>query len=194
MDPENKLDEFLTRYKIPLAIGLVGLVLLIGGLLSSGILIKTFIKSSKGAQSNQVNLVKVDVSGKVVNPGVYTLSSEARIEDAIKMAGGITEGADPAYLSKTINLAQKVTDGMKIYVPLASENSPVSPVGAVGQTELVNINSASLSELDGLPGVGPVSAQKIIDKRPYGGIEELLTKKAVSRSTFEKIKGLVGIY
>lgn len=197
MEDQNNFDNFLNKYKLPVAMGLVGLVLLAGGVISSGILPKTFLKASKvPPESKKDLLVKVDVSGAVLNPGVYILSSGSRIEDALKAAGGVTESADPAFLSKTLNLAQTVSDGMKIYVPKMEEAGKMESANVAGasQVGLVNINTASASDLDKLPGVGPVSAQNIIDKRPYGSLEELLTKKAVQRSVYEKIKGMVSVY
>lgn len=206
MNSENNLDDLLNKYKVLIIISVVGVVLLIGGIISSGIIPKTFIKSSK-QQYSQTQIgevsgakksfeVKVDVSGAVISPGVYSLSMEARVEDALKMAGGVTEEADPVYVSKTINLAQKVADGMKIYVPVASETPPSgsAPQDSSSSQSLININEAILSDLDKLPGVGAVTAQKIIDNRPYSGIEELVTKKAVSRSVYEKIKSLVSTW
>lgn len=199
MDNTNKLDDILGKYKIPLAMGLVGLVLLLGGVFSSGILTKTFIKSTQvpitGGGSLVPTSIKVDVSGEVTKPGVYSVSSSARVEDAIKVAGGVTESADPNYLAKNLNLAQKVSDGMKIYVPKIQEaGRSGTPVVIGASTSLININEASLAELDTLPGVGTVTAQKIIDLRPYGSLEELVSKKAVTRSVYEKINGLVSTY
>lgn len=206
MDSQKSFDDLLSKYKMPLAVGFVGLVLLIAGVVSSGIIPRTFVKSTKSpvsaTQPQQTSPfeAKVDVSGEVRSPGVYALSGSARVEDALKAAGGVTESADPAYLSKTVNLAQRVSDGMKIYVPRISEAGPSAVVAQSGgdvagvQTSMVNINAASLSELEKLPGVGEVTAQKIIDGRPYGGIEELFTKKAVNRSVYEKIKDKVATY
>lgn len=206
MNSESNLDDLLSRLKVPIIVGIVGLVLLVGGIISSGIIPKTFMKSSKqlspSTSASEVSGVKktqdikVDVSGAVASPGVYLLPMDARIEDALKVAGGITKSADPVFLSKTINLAQKVVDGMKIYVPSASESpQPGSPsipnASTPGQQILININTATLADLDKLSGVGAVTAQKIMDNRPYSGIEELVTKKAVSRSVYEKIKGMV---
>ncbi|MFA5932458.1 MAG: ComEA family DNA-binding protein [Microgenomates group bacterium] len=206
MNSENNLEDLLSRYKILIIVGVVGTVLLVGGIISSGIIPKTFLKSSKQAypsSNGEVNgikktiEVKVDVSGAIVSPGVYSLSLDSRVEDALKMAGGVTEEADPVYVSKTINLAQKVADGMKIYVPKVSENigtdasSQGNSVSAIG---LININEAALADLDKLPGVGAVTAQKIIDNRPYSGIEDLVTKKAVSRSVYEKIKAQISTW
>lgn len=201
MNSENSLDELLSKYKILIAVGLVGTVLLIGGIITSGIIPKTFIKSSKQAYpaSNVSGVkasaeVKVDVSGAVGQPGVYSLPFDGRVEDALKLAGGVTEEADPIYVSKTINLAQKVSDGMKIYVPKVTENTEITQNSSVSPQGLININSAVLADLDKLPGVGEVTAQKIIDNRPYGGIEELVTKKAVSRSVYEKIKDQISTW
>jgi len=209
MNLESNLDDSLARLKVPIIVGIVGFVLLIGGIISSGIIPKTFIKSSKQLPPlvsasevsgvKKVQEVKVDVSGAVKTPGVYSLPFDARVEDALKIAGGVTESVDPTYLSKTINLAQKVVDGMKIYVPSTGETSQVSSVLVSNDTisnqqVLININTATPADLDKLSGVGPVTAQKIIDNRPYSGIEDLLTKKVVSRSVYEKIKGLVNVW
>lgn len=212
MDSESPINQLLYKYKWPLIAGLVGVVLLLGGIISSGIIPKTFntqqqtpfIKSTTSAKNSpavaQQGSVTVDVSGEVANPGVYVLSPGARIEEAIKSAGGVTESADPVFVTKTLNLAQKVVDGMKIYIPKASEagSSAQSSVQGVStqsnQTITISINAASLSELDKLPGVGEVTAQKIIDGRPYGSLEELVTKKAVTRSVYEKIKNQISTY
>lgn len=203
MEDQNLVDDFLNKYKYPLLAGLVGLVLLLGGLFSSGIISKTFIKQSKYPASavpasTNAGFVKVDVSGAVFSPGVYSLPSGSRIEEAIKAAGGVTETADPVYVSKSLNLAQKTTDGMKIYIPAAAESGSSGSTAVLGansaEQSLININEASLNDLDKLPGVGPVTAQNIIDKRPYGTIEELLSKKAVTRSVYEKIKDSVSVY
>jgi competence protein ComEA len=206
MDSENNFSQTVSQYRLPLALGLIGLVLLAGGVISSGIISKTFknnplIKSTKQpiGDNTQTSSLKVDVSGAVSKPGVYTLNSGARIEEALKMAGGVTEDADTTFLSKSINLAQKVSDGMKIYIPRSGESkTTASEVAGLStsesQAELINVNSASATELDKLPGVGATVAQTIISKRPYSSIEELFTKKAVNKATYEKIKSLVSVY
>lgn len=208
MNKENNLEDVLDKYKIPVVVGIVGLILLIGGIISSGIIPRTFIKSSKQLPPSvsasevsgvkKIQDIKVDVSGAVISPGVYSLPADARIEDALKVAGGITKSADPLFLAKTINLAQKVADGMKIYVPSVGEVPQTGSASAPNdvsssQPTLININTATLTDLDKLSGVGEITAQKIIDNRPYSGIEELVTKKAISRSVYEKIKGLISV-
>lgn len=216
-NPVNKLDEILNKHKIPIAVALVGLVLLIGGIFSSGILSKTFIKQTKYPEKSLVKpqtSIKVDVSGAVHTPGVYNLPSDSRVDEAIKAAGGLREDADPEYISKSLNLAQKVSDGMKIYVsvkgdpwvsslqqssaqarlPDGQARLPDGQAGQVGGVGVVDINKATMDQLDKLPGVGPVTSQKIIENRPYSSIEELYTKKAVSRAVYEGIKDKVSVY
>ena len=135
----------------------------------------------------------VHVDGAVVNPGVYKLKSDSRINDVIVAAGGLSAEADQTK----INLAAKINDGQKIHVPAVGELVGQSVSGSVSQVagdsvnQSININTASESELDKLPGVGPVTAQKIIASRPYSAPEELLVKKAVNNSTYEKIKDLI---
>ncbi|MEK9176222.1 MAG: helix-hairpin-helix domain-containing protein, partial [Patescibacteria group bacterium] len=103
--------------------------------------------------------------------------------------GGMSEDADRDYVQKNINLAQKASDGLKIYVPrlgeqvLSASNSTSDSPGPV-----LNINSATFSDLDSLPGVGQVTADKIIQGRPYSDINELVERKIVGQAVFEKIK------
>lgn len=194
-------DELLTKYKVPLAVFVVGLVLIIAGAISSGLIAKTFVKSTKYPKESLVanqGVIKVDVSGAVKSPGVKALANGARVEDAISAAGGVSEDIDPEYLSKGINLAQKLSDGMKVYLPVKGEK-PALLQGVVDGIQshpggVINVNQGTASELEGLPGVGAVTAQKIIDNRPYSSIEELYTKKVVNRSVYEKIKNLISTY
>ncbi len=143
--------------------------------------------------------LKIDISGAVENPGVYTLSAESRIQDALVAAGGLSLAADRDWVAKYLNLAQKAIDGTKIYIPNKTEAkvtvSQGSTLGvATAGNELININTASSFELDSLPGVGEVTVQKIISGRPYQKTDELLTKKIVNKSTFEKIKDKISTY
>lgn len=195
----QNLNELLNKFKIPIALSLVGIVLIIGGMVVSG-----FQKSTKEYPKESIielqKFISVDVSGAVVKPGVYQLDSGKRVEDAILSAGGFSEDANGEYVSKSLNLALKLSDGMKIYIPRKGESSPVGAGlggGSVAGTQIqgkVNINSASQSELEALPGIGVVTAAKIISGRPYSKVEDLLNLKIVNKSTFEKIKNSIVLY
>lgn len=141
--------------------------------------------------------IKVDISGAVEKPGVYEIPDNYRVTDVLITAGGITPKADRNYVSKNINLAQKLSDGQKIYIPFEGETTSNSVTQSTSNTVAngtVNINMASLSELDKLPGIGPVTAQKIIDSRPYLKNDDLLAKKIVSKSVYDKIKDQIATF
>ncbi|WP_245984593.1 helix-hairpin-helix domain-containing protein [Biomaibacter acetigenes] len=147
----------------------------------------------------------VYVTGAVKNPGVYTLEDGMRVKDAIDLAGGILPEADLLRL----NLAKKLHDEDKLYVPKIGEVSSEQP----GQESLIvadgtggissysdgkiNINTASLSELDTLPGIGPTTAQKIIDYRtqngPFKSIEDIKNVSGIGEKKFEQIKDKIKV-
>jgi len=183
----------LRTYKIPILLGgisvfsiVVSLVLLVKSTQTAATPIQF---SSDGAEASGSALgaaiVTVDVEGAVVHPDVYTLPVDSRVEDAIQAAGGLESDADEELFARTMNRAMKLVDGGKIYVPSLS-SSGIGSADSV--SNLVSVNTASQSELDTLPGVGPVTAQKIIDNRPYQTLGELVSKKAVGTALFEKIK------
>lgn len=129
----------------------------------------------------------VDIDGAVKVPGVYQLNNGDRINDAIIMAGGLTENA----CTKNLNKAEKLTDGEKIFIPEEGEDSE----GSTGSS-LININSASMADLMSLPGVGETYAQRIIDYRnekSFGSIEEIKNIKGIGNKTFEKMKELITV-
>ena len=190
--------ERLEKFKFPIALSLVGTVLIVGGMVASGIERqnqKTYPKESLVSTSKNIS---VDVAGAVNKPGVYKIKEISRVEDAIREAGGFAKTANGEYISKSLNLAQKLSDGSKIYIPFIGESlSGVGVLGGVAGTSTqskVNINSATQSELEALPGIGPVTASKIISGRPYQKIENLLDQKIVTKSVFEKIKASIIIY
>lgn len=157
---------------------------------------------SDGSSQNGGGVIKVDVEGAVDRPGLYDLPFGARVEDAIIAAGGLTMEADSETFGKVMNRAMKLVDGGKIFVPKINENvtsdSKTSHIinqidEGKSQNGLISINYASQSELESLPGVGPVTASKIIANRPYQTLEELVTKKTVGQSVFQKIKDLIAL-
>lgn len=172
-------------YKIPIILGSISLLCIA---ISLTLLIKFYqsadpIEFSQEASPSEI-LLAVDIEGAVINPGVYQLPAGARVEDAIAVAGGLSDEADEERIAGSINRAAKLSDGAKLYIP--KKGDAASPVGDLGN--LLNINSASASDLEALPGIGLVTAKKIIDGRPYQTLEELVSKKAISQSLFEKLK------
>lgn len=151
-----------------------------------------------GSRAKNTGNIVVDIAGAVVKPGVYEIPYNSRMVDALIPAGGLAESADRNYLSKYINMAQKLVDGQKIYIPSLDEKNFAPVAGSVAGVSdvmsLINLNTASSSQLDTLPGIGPATAEKIMAARPYSAVEELVSKKAVSQSVFDKIKGKVSVY
>ncbi len=188
--------ERIEKFKLPIALSVVGIVLIIGGIFSSGLHKSKPQDFPKESLVDSQKLISVDISGAVKNPGVYQLKDGSRIEDGIKEAGGFSNNVNQEYVSKYLNLAQKLSDGSKVYVPLEGEQANNSQAGVAGVNSQakVNINTATQAEIEALPGIGPVTASKVISSRPYQTIEELQSKKVVSNSVFEKIKDLVVVY
>ncbi len=143
--------------------------------------------------------LKVDIEGAVLNPGVYYFEEGAIVNDALNKAGGLNQVADLAYVSKNINKAEALSDEQKIYIPAVGEIiTPVESTKEVSSSKSnisgkININTATLEELDSLPGIGLTYAQRIIDGRPYSSIEEIKNIKGIGDSTFEKIKDQITI-
>ena len=192
----EKLNSFLNENRLSVALFAIGFVLLLAGYFST-----TFSEKPKELPKESIvqkteGFFKVDLSGAISKPGVYTIEEGARIEDVISSAGGFTSGVNKEYISKSLNLAQKVSDGQKIYIPFDGENSAPQISGgqvAGASSEKVSLNSGSQTDLESLPGIGPATASKIISNRPYSDINDLLNKKAVSKSVFEKIKDSVDL-
>lgn len=193
-DLSQKLILFAKGNLLILALIFLGLIFLSIGLMHLFNQPKEKVllpENSIVTEDEQVRELLVDVSGAVEKPGVHALPVKSRVQDALIAAGGLSSEADRTQISKSINLAQMITDGMKIYVPVKGEviNSQVMGISSGA----ISINSAPESELDKLPGIGPVTAQKIVSLRPYSSIDELLSKKAVSSSVFEKIKDKISL-
>ena len=144
----------------------------------------------------------VDVQGAVLRPGVVRLAAGARVADAIAAAGGYGPRVAVARVGQVLNLAAALRDGDQVVVP--SRDNPAiaatasAPVGgsrpSSGGSGPVDLNRATSSELDALPGIGPVTAAKIIaarDEQPFASLDDLRTRKVLGAATLEKIKDLV---
>lgn len=142
--------------------------------------------------------ILVDVAGWVRRPGVYELAPGARVIDAIEAAGGARSGA----VLEALNLAAPLTDGTQILVPRRGEAPPVTTGEATGggtgtPAGLVNVNTASAAELEALPGIGEVLAQRIVDHRtehgPFASVEDLLDVSGIGEAILEDIRDLVTV-
>lgn len=134
----------------------------------------------------QTPKIVVDIEGAVPKPGIFELPYDSRFIDALNKAEGLDSNADRYYVAKTFNLAKKLVDEDKIYIPFFSETQTDNTT-----TPLIDINTASQTELELLPKIGPVTAQKIIENRPYGEINELVTKQIVGQKTYDLIQSLI---
>jgi competence protein ComEA len=194
------LNNLLNKYKIPIALGLVGTVLILGGIFSNQLPNKKSQISDYPKESvispNSLN-IQVDISGAVASPGVYELTPDSRLKDLVDRAGGFLNNANREYISKYLNMAQKLSDASKIYIPTKGEDydefSRQNSVAGVSTANLVDLNKATSSQLESLPGIGPSTANKIVDARPYQKVEDLVNKKIVGKAVYEKIKKLVVI-
>ena len=131
-------------------------------------------------------MLTVYVSGAVATPGVYSLPDGSRVDVAIQAAGGFVSGAE----SESINLAALLEDGQQVNVPGIIDTSHVTP----GR---VNINTATASELDALPGIGPTTAQAIVDYRLQHGsfqvIQDIQNVPGIGSATYDGIKDYITV-
>jgi len=137
--------------------------------------------------------VVVNVDGAIINPGVYSLPIHSRVEDVVESAGGFTENARPG----SINLAALVEDGSHIYVPYQSAGITSSSDNEVGtHTMSESGNQAALEVLITLPGIGPVTAEKIISYREeqvFARIEEIQKVPGIGPSTYQEIEMFITV-
>ena len=142
--------------------------------------------------------IVVHITGAVPRPGLYALPQGARVQDAVSAAGGFLAEAD----TELINLARPLEDGERLEIGYIEGASPVIPTPGVeappaSSSELININIASQAELETLPGIGPTTAQKIIDYRdengPFVSIEDIVNVSGIGPATFERIKDLITV-
>ena len=144
------------------------------------------------------DLITVDVKGAVKSPGIYDLPVGSRVNDAVQKAGGLTEQAD----SKSLNLAQKVSDEALVYVPTkgeeaASQQTASGTASSTSKEKKINLNKASLEELKQVKGLGGKRAQDIIDHRETNGkfksVDELKKVSGIGAKTIEKLKDYVTV-
>ena len=184
-------------------------------------LLGSSMQSAQGtvtSKATQAKSVRVQVSGAVLEPGIYDVPANCRVEEAIAAAGGMTENAD----SERVNLVRKVRDGMQIRVPVqkaartsrTQRKSAQATAGYGASTtkkssstragteknnsavQRVRINSASARELQQLPGIGPALAQRIVETRNSGrftSAEDLLRVPGIGKAKLAKLRNYVEV-
>ncbi|MCX6731927.1 MAG: helix-hairpin-helix domain-containing protein [Candidatus Roizmanbacteria bacterium] len=211
----DSFKPFIIRYKSEVL--LLGIAFLIGS-----ISLLLFLQQKSGEKIQPIvtekqetrtplpkQTITVDISGAVKHPFVYTFNFPARIIDAIQKAGGLTEEADEAFVKRSINYARIINDQEKIYIPFLSDTSngyivenkrvidytqPNTLSQQLTENALININAASLIELDQLPGIGKVQSEAIFNNRPYTSLDDLVKNNILKQSVFDKIKNQISVY
>jgi competence protein ComEA len=152
--------------------------------------------SPTASTSTTAAAVVAHAAGAVVHPGVYELRAGARVTDLIDAAGGPTEEADVDRL----NLAALVTDGERVYVPRVGEAMPAADAGGgavAADAGPLDLNAATLEQLDELPGIGPATAKAIIDEREKRGgfraVDDLLDVRGIGPAKLDAIRDLVRV-
>jgi competence protein ComEA len=180
--PEAKTVSRRTHREWPITIGLLALILL-----AIGFALKPQAVTNRLAALEYPPIV-VSVSGEVARPGTYELPWGARTKDAIQAAGGTTKAAE----SSLLNPAAQLEDGEQLLVPgRAATVNAVQLTDKTTSGERINLNTASLAELEALPGVGPKFAARLIEGRPYSSFEDVDRVKGVGPKMLEKLKNLV---
>jgi competence protein ComEA len=155
------------------------------------------VTASASPASASTAIVVVQAAGAVLQPGIYRLGPGSRVDDLVHAAGGLAPDADP----DRVNLAALLSDGEKIYIPRVGEAVPTDAAtggsSASSAAQPVDLNSASIAQLDTLPGIGPATAQAIIDYRSQHGrfrsVDELVNVRGIGPARLDQLRSLVRV-
>ena len=205
----SSLSPLLSKYKIEIIILSLAFVVAVFSAVIFLISVQRIPDNQEESQEQIISSIPqekyfVDLQGSIEKPDVYEISSGARLKDILILSGGLSVDADRDFFARNFNLARILKDQEKIYIPSTSEvennltSQNQSTAIQTNQSSLqgentININTASMDELDKLPGIGKITAQKIMQNRPYQTIQELLDKKIVNKGIFENIKNSISI-
>lgn len=157
---------------------------------------KAVVNNTETKEKISEKIIKVEIKGEVNKPGVYAMKIGSRIEDLVKEAGGLTAKADTDRIP---SLAKKLRDEECVIIPNIDKPEAVATISSDKDEDvsIININTADKEQLEEIPGVGPVTAERIIDYREENGyfksIEELKNIKGIGEKTFENMKDKVTV-
>jgi competence protein ComEA len=160
---------------------------------SAGVVTSPSVSPDGSSGAPDADLV-VDVQGAVNRPGVVLLPPGSRVADALRAAGGYSRHADMNAAATALNLAAPLADGAQLYVPIVGVTAGPSAGGTGGVPGLVNLNNATPEELEALPGIGPVTVQKIVAARtqqPLRSLDEMVAMDIIDSGQLEDIRDLV---
>lgn len=201
----DKIRLLISNYPLHFGAIAIGTILVGIGLLLSYHPNKETIHVLSETDENNTSSIMVEVVGGVKNPGVYTLSSDARVIDLLDAAGGLYD-EDSDWVDRFVNKVERLKDGQKIVIQKKGSQSDRESANyfidqssgsydqGSDQIKYVNINTASQSELESLWGIGPVYAKNIIEQRPYSDISELIEKNVIKQNVFDRNKDILTIY
>jgi competence protein ComEA len=202
--------QFMEKYRFTSLLIFTGLILLlIGGAYFFQSVYRsasqvTIVPVSSGPASGSPGIY-IDLAGAVVKPGLYHLAVDSRVNDVLVAAGGLSVLANREWVNQNLNLSQKLTDGAKIYIPETQESGsandqPSKQVAGASDwsSTKININTASNSQLETLPGIGPAMAGRITDYRNTNGsfttVEDIKKVSGIGDKIFEEIKDKITVY
>ncbi len=193
-----QVRNFFLTYRAPCIFLLASLVCIVASIVFYTQTLQTtesivFSSDKDMSSASESAKIVVDIRGAVVLPGVYSVPNGSRIADVIARASGVSEEIDGELADKMLNYASFVSDGMKIYVPKKENISLEQSRSLTSENGIVSVNTSSSTQLEALPGVGEITAKKIIDHRPYGSLEELVEKQVFSASLLEKLRAQLSL-
>ncbi len=199
-------QDILSQHKFSLFLLLLSLFFVI---FSGGLFFHEQKASKKGKPQTQIvtpvpQKILVHIAGAVKKPAIYEVGETERLQDVIRLSGGLSDQVDKKYFDQNFNGASPLLDGQKIYIPTqddiqsgtwkpAVEASTMSRAQEGVSLGSMGINTATASELESLPGIGKVTAQNIIDGRPYSAVEDLVERSIITESVFNKIVALIDV-